>query len=203
MKQTIWLISLFSILILYACQSKNESLSANENNRSQYMNVKNSTVNEVSKENSEEVSQHLANLAASVPDVNSATAVALGKFAIVGIDVDKNLDRSKVGSIKYSVAESLKKDPHGANAIVVADPDFNARIDEIRQDIKDGKPVQGILNELSDIVGRLMPEIPGDLQDPNVENRIDEPTQDLENRDSKNLQNLQNNQSKNNKDRNK
>jgi len=88
------------------------------------MNVKNSSINEVRKEDSEEVSKHLANLAANVPNVNNATAVALGKFAVVGIDVDKDLDRSKVGSIKYSVAEALKKDPYGANAVVVADPDF-------------------------------------------------------------------------------
>lgn len=73
------------------------------------MNVKNSSINEVRKEDSEEISNHLANLAAEVPNVNNATAVALGKFAVVGIDVDKDLDRSKVGSIKYSVAEALKR----------------------------------------------------------------------------------------------
>ena len=60
--------------------------------------------------------------------MNDATAVVLGPYAIVGIDVNKNLDRSEVGSIKYSVAESLKNDPYGARAVVVADPDMNARV---------------------------------------------------------------------------
>lgn len=167
------------------------------------MNVKNSSINEVRKEDSEEVSKHLANLAANVPNVNNATAVALGKFAVVGIDVDKDLDRSKVGSIKYSVAEALKKDPYGANAVVVADPDFLARIDEIRNDIQDGKPVQGVLNELSDIVGRLMPEVPGDLQDPSIENRTEEPKQETDGKkDAKKLNNQQNKQSNHYKDNN-
>ena len=66
---------------------------------------------------------HLASLAASVPGVNDATAVVVGKYAIVGIDVKAKLDRTRVESIKYSVAESLKNDPDGANAVVVADVD--------------------------------------------------------------------------------
>ena len=78
----------------------------------------------------------------------------------------KNLDRSEVGSIKYSVAESLKNDPHGARAVVVADPDLNARLKEVTEDIRIGEPIQGILNELADISGRLMPEIPADLVNP-------------------------------------
>ena len=40
--------------------------------------------------------------------VNDATAVVVGKYAIVGIDVKAKLDRTRVESIKYSVAESLK-----------------------------------------------------------------------------------------------
>ena len=43
-----------------------------------------------------------------MPGVNDATAVVVGKYAIVGIDVKAKLDRTRVESIKYSVAESLK-----------------------------------------------------------------------------------------------
>jgi len=202
-KIIIFIICLFSVFQLSGCRQNNGVTDTSDNNRSQYMNVKNSSINEVRKEDSEEISNHLANLAADVPNVNNATAVALGKFAVVGIDVDKDLDRSKVGSIKYSVAEALKKDPYGANAVVVADPDFFARIDEIRNDIQDGKPVQGVLNELSDIVGRLMPEVPGDLQDPSIENRTEEPKQETDGqKDAKKLNNQQNKQSNHYKDNN-
>ena len=51
-------------------------------------------------------------------------------------------------------------------AVVVADPDMNARLKEVSEDIRNGKPIQGILNELADISGRLMPEIPADLVNP-------------------------------------
>ena len=56
----------------------------------------------------------------------------LGRYAIVGIDVNSKIERSQVGSIKYSVAESLKKDPHGARAVVVADADTMQRLKEIQ-----------------------------------------------------------------------
>src|SRR5699024_11699221 len=56
---------------------------------------------------------HLANVAGDVPNVKDATAVVAGPYAVVGIDVDKDLDRSRVGTIKYSVTEALQHDPYG------------------------------------------------------------------------------------------
>nr|WP_295974666.1 YhcN/YlaJ family sporulation lipoprotein [uncultured Bacillus sp.] len=153
---------LLSLLALSACNIKDETTEKNK----QVIDVKNSTLQEVDKKTGQEISKHLVSLAVSMPNVNDATAVVLGKYAIVGIDVDNNLDRSEVGSIKYSVAESLKKDPYGARAVVIADPDTNARLKEIYADIQNGKPVQGIMNELADISGRLMPEIPADMVEP-------------------------------------
>ena len=197
LKKYIVFLLLTTALFISGCNSKNE---ANEpdtarNETNQFMNVKNSPHDDIQLEDSQKISQHLANLAGSVPEVNRATAVAIGRFAIVGIDVDKDLDRSKVGAIKYAVAEALKKDPMGANAIVVADPDFMARIDEIYEDIKNGKPIEGILNELSDITGRLMPEIPGDLQTPDAEKQMEEPKKETNNKDARELDDIQNKQS--------
>ena len=73
-------------------------------------NVSMKNVNYTNKSNkpNEKAADHLASLAASVPGVNDATAVVVGKYAIVGIDVKAKLDRTRVESIKYSVAESLK-----------------------------------------------------------------------------------------------
>ena len=70
--------------------------------------------------------------------VNDATAVVVGKYAIVGIDVKAKLDRTRVESIKYSVAESLKNDPD-ANAVVVADVDTYERLKQIGKQIKKEK----------------------------------------------------------------
>ncbi|OIJ17707.1 hypothetical protein BKP45_19240 [Anaerobacillus alkalidiazotrophicus] len=112
-------------------------------------------------ENGGEVAEHLVHLAQRVPDVNNATALILGDLAVVGIDVNAELDRSDVGVVKYEVAEALKDDPHGAYAFISADPDINERLHQMRREIEAGHPIAGVMNELAAIVGRLIPVVPG------------------------------------------
>lgn len=107
---------------------------------------------------------HLAALAARVKGVQKATALVVNKVAIVGITVDDKLERSRVGTIKYSVAEALKEDPRGATALVTADPGLVQRVHEMKVDINKGHPVAGIAEELADIVGRIIPQSPTDVR---------------------------------------
>jgi YhcN/YlaJ family sporulation lipoprotein len=102
--------------------------------------------------------KHLANLAAKVPHVRDATAITAGNYTIVGIDVDPRLDRGRVGTVKYSVAQALKKDPRGTHALVTADTDLVQRVRELSNDVAKGKPISGIINELADIAGRIAPQ---------------------------------------------
>ncbi|WP_077211390.1 YhcN/YlaJ family sporulation lipoprotein [Bacillus dakarensis] len=191
-----WLFCLAAAIIFITGCNANNQAGDDQNNGQQTINVKNSTVESVDRDTGQKVSQHLVDLATSIPNVNDATAVVLGRYAIVGIDVKEDIERSQVGSIKYSVAESLKKDPHGARAIVVADPDITARLEEIQEDIRSGAPIQGIINELADISGRLMPEIPADIIDPNVKkNTVNQPNDKLNNNEKQKLENQQEEQS--------
>ncbi len=52
---------------------------------------------------------HLERLATGIPQVKGANCVRVGNYAVVGIDVIPELDRSKVGTVKYAVAQALKK----------------------------------------------------------------------------------------------
>jgi len=195
-----WLFCLALTILITGCNADNQA-NDNQNGGQQTINVKNSTVENVDRDTGQKVSQHLVDLATSIPNVNDATAVVLGKYAIVGIDVNEEIERSQVGSIKFSVAESLKKDPHGANAVVVADPDITARLKEIREDINNGAPVQGIINELADISGRLMPEIPADIIDPDVKkNNVDQSKEKLNKNEKQKLEKQQDEQSNHMKD---
>src|SRR3954468_7503477 len=190
MKKTLIITAL--CLILAGCSTKKE-LTNNEN--SSYVKVKNSYIESVDRKSGQEISKRLVKLATSIPNVNDATAVVLGKYAIVGIDVNSKIDRSQVGSIKYSVAESLKDDPYGAKAVVVADADTTQRLKEIQADINNGRPIQGIMEELSDVAGRLMPEIPGDLITPSPKNATEKPDNKLPTNDEKQLKKEQEDQS--------
>lgn len=111
-------------------------------------------------EEAQETAQRLAKLATQIKDVNDATAVVLGPWAVVGIDVKATEDRGRIDVIKYSVAEALKDDPAGAYAVVTADPDMLQRLKEMREAIREGEGLQSIMEELADMVGRMMPQFP-------------------------------------------
>lgn len=108
----------------------------------------------------QETADRLVSLALKDPNVIDATAVVVGNYAIVGIDLPANMNSTSVGSIKYAVAQALKKDPKGANAIVTSDADTMQRLREMGAAIRAGKPIRGIADELSDMVNRLMPQFP-------------------------------------------
>jgi YhcN/YlaJ family sporulation lipoprotein len=108
------------------------------------------------------VADHLERLAMSVPQVQNAHCVVFGNTAVVGIDVKQDMDRSKIGTVKYSVAEALRKDPYGANAIVTADMDLDQRLREIRDNIRNGRPIAGFAEQMADIIGRIMPQLPSE-----------------------------------------
>jgi YhcN/YlaJ family sporulation lipoprotein len=112
------------------------------------------------------VAAHLESLARGVKGVKGANCVVFGNYAIVGIDVDPKMQRSRVGTIKYTVAEAFRKDPYGVNAIVTADIDMAQRLREIRAAIQQGRPLAGFAEELSAIIGRVVPQIPRNIIPP-------------------------------------
>ncbi len=162
-------------LLITGCQKNNmeNNLSTEEPNN-QFMHISDQDQGGRNKSDNEQLATHLANVASDVPNVNNATAIIAGPYAVVGIDVDKHLDRSRVGTIKYSVSEALQHDPYGKTAVVIADGDITERIRLMGMKIREGYPVQGIIDELSAIVGRYMPDFPIN------ENRPTDPNQNKE-----------------------
>lgn len=156
-----FLLSFLLIGLLAGCGNVAKNTSPTENN--QQIRTKQTVPHRQESKTAQEIADHLVQLATSVPQVNGANCVVIGNMAIVGIDVNGDLDRSRVGTIKYSVAEALRKDPHGVRAIVTADVDMNERIKEISGDIRRGRPVSGFADELGDMIGRLMPQLPKDV----------------------------------------
>ncbi|WP_233522623.1 YhcN/YlaJ family sporulation lipoprotein [Peribacillus glennii] len=167
-----------AFLFIAGCNSDNNAVE-NRDNHPQTSQVQNTAIRDIDKKNGKQVAGRLARLAEGVGHVNDATAVVLGNYAVVGIDVDANLERSEVGTVKYSVAQALSEDPAGANAVVVADADTNARIREMAQDIQNGRPIQGIMNELADITGRVIPDGPGDHFGPPQTNSLEDEKKEM------------------------
>jgi len=173
------------LLFMSACNALNN---ASEGDKNHKVKVQNTAIQQVDRKSGQQISKHLVGLTTRVPNVDDATAVVIGRYAIVGIDVNDKMERSEVDTVKYTVAETLKKDPHGARAVVVADPDVTARLKEISADIKNGKPIQGIMNELSDITGRVMPEVPADMIEPQTKSPTEDPKNKLDDKEKKKLE---------------
>jgi len=107
-----------------------------------------------------EIATHLATIASDVPNVRDAVAIIAGPYSVVGIDIDGEVERERVGTIKYSVSEALQNDPYGKTAVVVADADIVDRIRQMNEQIRDGEPVQAVVEQLATIVARYMPTFP-------------------------------------------
>jgi YhcN/YlaJ family sporulation lipoprotein len=191
---------ILATIIIGGCSQNEQGKGIDTNQGHQVTEVKNTTIPQVNRETGQQIAARLCDLAVKAPHVNDATAVVLGKYAIVGIDIDKDIERSQVGTIKYSVGEILKNDPYGAYATIVADPDINERIREMASDIRNGHPIRGILNELSDITGRIIPEVPGDPLKQSPTKTIDNQKQNVDKQDQQKLKKEQNKQSNGRKD---
>ncbi|WP_404452468.1 YhcN/YlaJ family sporulation lipoprotein [Virgibacillus necropolis] len=160
---------LMTCFIISGCQSDNEDISApDEESNNRFIQVKDSDPAKKQSLSNREIANHLASVAGGVDNVNDASAVVAGPYAVVGIDVDKDLDRSRVGTIKYTVLEALQHDPYGKTAVVVADGDIMERLRQMRNKMSQGYPTHGVVDELSAIVGRYMPDLPINDNQPKV-----------------------------------
>lgn len=155
-----------SLLFISGCQEKEEEALPLIEENNELIQIGNSEPEQKLNLNNEEIATHLEELAIRMPNVNSTAAIVVGPYAVVAIDVDKDLDRSRVGTVKYTVSEALKKDPYGKTAVVVADADIMERIRGMSMKVKEGHPIQGVIDEVSAIVGRYMPNFPIDDDQP-------------------------------------
>ncbi len=191
---------ILATLLIGGCAQNEQSQEHNTNQGPKVTEVKNTNIQEPTRESGQQIAARLCDLAEKIPHVNGATAVVLGKYAIVGIDIDKDIERSQVGTIKYSVGEVLRDDPYGANATIVADPDINERIREVAADIQNGHPIRGILNELSDITSRIIPAVPGDPLESTPTKTLENQKQNVDKKEQNKLEEEQNKQSNYHKD---
>lgn len=173
----------FLFIFLTGCQQTDESQESLQTDHVQH--VKDSNPSPVPEASMNEIAEHLSELASRVPDVDEATAIIAGPYAIVAIDVNAKLDRARVGTVKYSVSEALYKDVYGKTAVVIADADVVERFRQMNRKIADGYPIQGVVDELAAIVGRYMPVMPNNQHkapevDQNKEQLPEEDEEELE-----------------------
>ncbi|MBA1334995.1 MAG: hypothetical protein HPY66_0617 [Firmicutes bacterium] len=110
-----------------------------------------------------EDTRRAAAIADSVEDINgvkAATVVVSGTTAYVGIDLSGNVEGKMTDAMKQSVIDTAKKTDRMLNNVYVsADVDTVTRLKNFAKDIRQGKPVSGFLDELTEMFRRPAPTV--------------------------------------------
>ncbi len=105
---------------------------------------------------------NIAKAVQTVPGIKSASVVVSGNNAYVGINIDVsgNLDNTKkVQNLKKLAADMVRKTDSSITTVYIsADADFVQRLTKIANDIRNGTPVEGFRDELTELVKRITPE---------------------------------------------
>lgn len=198
MVKRIGILFIISLFMLVSCQQQDkENALPDKEATDEFVKVKNSSPQQREDLTNKELATHLAEIAGDVPSVNDAAAIVAGPYTVVGVDVDKDLDRSRVGTVKYSVSEALQHDPYGKTAVVVADADIMERIRNMGDKVGQGHPVRGVVDELSEIVGRYMPDFPISENQPQVPDQNKEKLPDDEEKRLDKIEEEQSNENNN------
>ncbi|PKM82831.1 MAG: hypothetical protein CVU89_01435 [Firmicutes bacterium HGW-Firmicutes-14] len=105
-----------------------------------------------------DIASDITRTAESVEGVEKAYTVAVGNTVLIGFDLEAGKQELGIAKIKNRVAEKAEADPRIVRAYVSSDPDITARIREISDNIRRGRPVTEYLDEIGEIIQRLTPK---------------------------------------------
>lgn len=100
----------------------------------------------------------IANKVSDLKEVNRATVVISGNTALVGVNIADNIEGNMTNNLKEKIKDTVKAtDKNIRNVSVTANADLYKRIDNIGQDIRNGKPLSGFAAEIEEILRRINP----------------------------------------------
>ncbi|WP_034868795.1 YhcN/YlaJ family sporulation lipoprotein [Clostridium lundense] len=95
----------------------------------------------------------------TIKGVKSANVVISEERALVGINLDKNIEGKLTDNIKNEVDKKVKSvDPKIKTVATSADVDIVQRITNVGNGIRQGKPLSEFGNEVEEIFRRIMPK---------------------------------------------
>lgn len=104
------------------------------------------------------LARKIADRVEDIEVVNRAYVLISGDMAIVGVDMDSNLEGQVTNALKQRIERAVKKvDNNIVNVGVTADPDLLTRIRNMFKDMDDGNPIEGFVDEFQEIFRRITP----------------------------------------------
>jgi YhcN/YlaJ family sporulation lipoprotein len=101
----------------------------------------------------DQIAQHVTKL----PEVESSTAIRMGKSAYVGVILRENEELTE--SLKQKIAKRARRADSGLqNVYVSANPDFQKQLVQYANQLRAGRPIRGMVNQLEDLFKRTFPD---------------------------------------------
>lgn len=136
-----------------------EKAKQNESQSSQNSNSSNSDENKTNSDLSVKAS-NIANNLNKINGVQKATVIMVGDTALIGLNLNDNLGNDKVTAIKREVSTKTKNLESGVTTtFITASPDLVQRINNLAVDLKNGNAVDGVKDELNNLVNRISPTL--------------------------------------------
>lgn len=129
-------------------------------NQTTEQNRNNMTTDKMDARESNRIAEQLAEEATKVEGVKSASVVITNKTAIVGLNLEANIEGDKTEDIKQEVTNRLKQANKNIETVSIStDADTVTRIREIARGVAEGRPVSEFAKELSEITRRITPSV--------------------------------------------
>lgn len=94
-----------------------------------------------------------------IQGVKSSAVVITGDRALVGINLDSNIEDAKTKQIKTEVEKTAKSVDKSLTSVAVSsDADVFTRISKVGEGLKSGKPFSEFTNEVEEIFRRVLPQ---------------------------------------------
>ncbi|WP_051003979.1 YhcN/YlaJ family sporulation lipoprotein [Gottschalkia acidurici] len=107
-----------------------------------------------------EKSDRIANKLTELPEVKNASVILTGNTCLVGINTNDNTEGKVTTDLKNRVEAKVKEEDSNINNVAVtADPDLIKRVENLGTDVRNGKPISGLGNEVEEIIRRITPNM--------------------------------------------
>ncbi|PTM59430.1 YhcN/YlaJ family sporulation lipoprotein [Desmospora activa] len=104
------------------------------------------------------VADHVADRVADLDTIDSATVMLVGRTAYVGVVFEKDYNGGMTNKVKDQVAKRVRQaDPNINRVLVSANPDFVGQLGDYARDVRNGRPIAGLMDNFMDLVQRTFP----------------------------------------------
>ncbi|KKI92425.1 hypothetical protein WQ54_09660 [Bacillus sp. SA1-12] len=105
-----------------------------------------------------EVADEAADKVNELEEVNQAYVIVTNRNAYVAVVLDEQLKGEIRREVENKISDKVKStDPNIENVFVSTNPDFVDRMTDYGDKIQDGRPVQGLFEEFTEMTQRIFP----------------------------------------------